>query len=165
MKIAITGTHGAGKTTLCYLMAAHYKKMGKNVKVIDEVARDCPFPLNEDMTDQTASWIYHEHSKREIEADGKYDIVICDRTKADSLVYGTYFSLNNLPPNYFNEYNKVILVKPDLKLKTDGTRSPDLIFQQVMGELFDRYAEDYEIIRIKSSDIFDEGNKWKQYCL
>lgn len=165
MKIAITGTHGAGKTTLCYLMAAHYKKLGKNVKVIDEVARDCPFPLNENMTPKTVWWIYHEHSKRELDADEKYDIIICDRTKRDSLIYGRYFNLNPLPNNCFKDYDKVILVEPDLKLEEDITRSGDVIFQEQIKGLFKANALDYPHIEIKSSDIFSEEEKWKQYCL
>src|SRR6187402_3717402 len=85
--IAITGTHGTGKTTLSFQLAAEYKKLGANVKVIQEVARCCPFPLNEHMTRETALWIYHEHSKKELEACRDHDVVICDRTKFDSFVY------------------------------------------------------------------------------
>lgn len=50
MKIAIVGTHGIGKTTLAYQIACEAKKKGKNATVINEIARRCPFPLNDEQT-------------------------------------------------------------------------------------------------------------------
>ena len=87
-KIAITGTHGAGKTTLCFMMAGYYKKLGYNVNVVQEVARKCPFPINENMSEEAVLWIYHEHVKTELEVSRNHDIVISDRTFYDSFIYG-----------------------------------------------------------------------------
>ncbi|MBT7461465.1 MAG: hypothetical protein HN685_02135, partial [Waddliaceae bacterium] len=46
-RIAVFGTHGAAKTSLVYKLAAHFKMANKNVKVIHETARQCPFPINQ----------------------------------------------------------------------------------------------------------------------
>ena len=46
MKIAFIGTHGVGKTTLCYDLAALLKRQGLNVDVVKEVARLSPLPIN-----------------------------------------------------------------------------------------------------------------------
>ena len=46
MKLAFIGTHGVGKTTLCYDLAAALKKQGVNVDIVKEVARLSPLPIN-----------------------------------------------------------------------------------------------------------------------
>ena len=47
-KIAITGTHGVGKTTMAMQMASEIKSGDPSlrVNVLPEAARMCPFPLN-----------------------------------------------------------------------------------------------------------------------
>ena len=173
MIITIIGTHGTGKTTLSYLMASYYKKQGKNVKIIQETARNCPFPLNEKMTIETCLWIYHEHSKKELEAKRNHDIVICDRSSFDSFVYAK--NLNLFCDNFDNlynsalhhlktAYNKVILVKPDIPLVSDGIRSSDHSFQFEIDLLFEQLTKNVPLTRIFSSDIISESQKWKNYC-
>ena len=46
IKIAFVGTHGVGKTTLCYELAAWMKKREARVDMVREVARRCPLPIN-----------------------------------------------------------------------------------------------------------------------
>ena len=48
MKVAFIGTHGVGKTTLAYGLAMRLKQLGANVGFLEEVARRCPFPINEE---------------------------------------------------------------------------------------------------------------------
>ena len=49
MKIGISGTHGTGKSFLVYELANKYKLdyPNKEVTVITEVARQCPFEINQ----------------------------------------------------------------------------------------------------------------------
>jgi len=171
--IAITGTHGTGKTTLAFKMAAHYKQLGHNVKVVQEVARSCPFPINDKMTLDTCLWIYHEHSKKELEAQKDHDIVICDRTYFDSFIYAEVLKIS---PDWISEkkeylledipydYGQIILVRPDSKIKDDGIRDLDKKFQKKIDECFYRNRS-YGTIEIKSSDIFSPKETWKQYCI
>ena len=43
MKIAVIGSHGTFKTTLIYFLAGVLKAKGRNVGIIPEVARACPY--------------------------------------------------------------------------------------------------------------------------
>lgn len=173
MKIAIVGTHGTGKSTLSYLLASHYKKQGKNVKIIQEVARSCPFPINHGMTVDAAKWIYLEHSKKELEAESKHEIVIGDRSVYDSFVYACYFDLNSvelinldlLAFEHLSKYDRLIFVRPDIPLQTDGTRSTDEDFQRDIDIIYSELIQEINHIEIKSSQIFDPEESWKQYCL
>ena len=89
MKIGIMGTHGTGKSGLALKMAAQLKAdhPGEQVGVVSEVARDCPYPVNRDTTEIAQRWIWHTQFIREIEAQGKNEIIVCDRTVLDSLAY------------------------------------------------------------------------------
>ena len=172
MKIAIIGTHGTGKSTLSYLMAAHYKKEGKNVKVVQEVARTCPFPINHWMTKEAALWIYLEHSRKELEAEHKHDVVVCDRSVYDSFAYAKYFGLIDAELESFEEaafkhlytYDKLIFIRPDMPIQTDGIRPTDKEFQQGVDEIIRKRIEPLNVTEIKSSEIFEEFN-WTLLCL
>ncbi len=166
--IAITGTHGTGKTTLSFLLAAEYKKLGANVKIIQEVARSCPFPLNDKMIKETALWIYHEHSKKELEACRDHDVIICDRTSFDSFVYAEAMKIQGLGQekyaamHHIYEYSELYLVRPDYAwdIKNDGIRSMDLDFQSEVDHLFSIYIDKFLPEQIKSSQIFDKDKAW-----
>lgn len=171
MKIAIVGTHGTGKSTLSYLLAAEYKKRGKNVKIVQETARNCPYPVNELMSQEAALWIYYEQSKKELEATHKFEIVICDRSSLDSLIYAKYFKVNyniieteKIALNHLKTwYDDVFFVRPDGPLKGDGFRSESHSFQDGIDDIFLEYMKDIDCTEIFSSMIFKE-DKWKQFC-
>lgn len=171
-KIAITGTHGAGKTTLCFMMAGYYKKLGYNVNVVQEVARKCPFPINENMSEEAVLWIYHEHVKTELEVSRNHDIVISDRTFYDSFIYGRYFDiksqnlfmLDNCVYNQLLSYNKIFLVTPDIPVKGDGTRMVDKKMQMDVHENFLSAFKDVDYTSILSTEIFDMRETWQSYC-
>lgn len=170
--IAVTGTHGTGKTTLTFNLASHYKEQGLNVKIIQEVARFCPFPLNKEMTKETAQWIFFEHSKKELEACKDHEVVICDRTSFDSFVYAEFLDLpihENIikyAKQSLNLYDSLYFVRPNVscKILNDGIRSTDIDFQYQIDRLFFKHLKPINYIPINSSQIFDKGNSWKQYC-
>lgn len=58
-KIAFIGTHGVGKTTLCYGLAARLKARDVSLEIVHEVARRCPLPINEATTVAAQAWILH----------------------------------------------------------------------------------------------------------
>lgn len=172
MKIAIIGTHGTGKTTLSYQIAAYYKAQGKNVKIVQEVARSCPFPINEKMTVKSAKWIYLEHARKELEAS-KYEVIICDRSVYDSFAYAEYFEISDaLLQKYrktalsqLDEYDRIIFVRPDSYIHDDKMRSIDLEFQTSVDAIFHESLINKETIQIPTSIIFSKDSKWMQYCL
>ena len=45
-KLAFVGSHGVGKTTLCYGLAARLKARDMSLEVVREVARRSPLPIN-----------------------------------------------------------------------------------------------------------------------
>src|ERR1035437_6758123 len=79
MKVAFIGTHGVGKTTLCYDLAAALKKRDLTVELVREVARECPLPINRETTLKAQAWILHTQIAWELQAEAKADVVFCDR--------------------------------------------------------------------------------------
>lgn len=85
--VAVCGVHGSGKSCIMGKLEKHYKSHGNSVYVVNEVARDCArkFPLG---TLQLQRKIWYEHWRREMEAaKSGVDIVLCDRSVMDNLVY------------------------------------------------------------------------------
>lgn len=172
MKICLVGTHGTGKSTFSYILGAHYKKKGKNVKIIQEVARNCPFPLNSGMTKQACLWIYHYHILKEIEYESKSEILICDRSYFDCFIYSKYFKINLGDHDYLiqaghrnlsKEYDKIIFIRPDIPIQEDGFRSTDKNFQKGIDKLFVEILDTIPHTVIPSSEIFHKDNLWTKY--
>lgn len=72
LKVAFVGTHGVGKTTLCFDLAAQLKRLDLGVDIVKEVARRCPLPINEETTLDAQAWILHTQIAEEIEASSQY---------------------------------------------------------------------------------------------
>ena len=58
-KIALIGSHGVGKTTLCYDLAARLKRRDLEVHLVAEIARSCPLPINTETTLDAHNQIVH----------------------------------------------------------------------------------------------------------
>lgn len=85
--IAISATSGCGKTTCVYSLATYLKKKGKNVVVLNELARECPFEINQTAEDRTQLWLVYKQMCRELELMDRYDYVISDRSVFDPIAY------------------------------------------------------------------------------
>ena len=98
--IAFSGTHGTGKTTAVYALAAEMKKAVKGeVGIILETARRCPFPIckaGEEMVEDAQLWIFAEQIRCELEAAQRYDLVISDRTAVDCIAYSSVGGFHEL---------------------------------------------------------------------
>lgn len=113
--IAFSGSHGVGKSTASYLLAAQFKLAGISVSVVDEIARECPLKINKEATELTQYWIMSTQIKREIEIMHKYDYIICDRSVFDPLAYAKTLDIiqdefYSLIANYIKKYYHVIYV-------------------------------------------------------
>jgi nicotinamide riboside kinase len=90
-KIALISTHGTGKTTLCFEVAAELKKRGLKVKVFSEIAAaayEQGIPINENTTLPAQMYILMQHITEELRASIRnYQVVVCDRSVFDNLVY------------------------------------------------------------------------------
>ena len=170
MKISVIGTHGTGKTTLTYLLAAYAKKLGKNARVINETARSCPFPLNEGFSIDGAYWIVTTQIQKELSAKAaKTEYIICDRASIDPVMYldagsfkhDAYEDLRSFAENWMKTYDLLIWIHPeDRPLSYDGIRSTDITFQQNVHNAFCNWIKknkfEKNLITIDASVVFNE---------
>jgi thymidylate kinase len=149
MKIAFIGTHGVGKTTLAYELCNELKKQSLDVGFIDEIARRCPFPINESTSLEAQTWILSTTIARELELAKIYPNVICDRSVLDNYVYlqhkfGNIRELHALASYWVRTYDLLFKVPFTRKyLRPDGVRSVDFDFQEgIEEELLSLLKED-----------------------
>lgn len=176
-KICCIGTHGAGKTTLTYQLAAYYKTKGKNVKIINETARSCPFPINLQFNAHGAMWIIHSLIKKELEAISRLaTLIVCDRATIDTIMYAQATgslvghqmkNLQKMAEDWMDTYDKIYYIRPGDNLAIpDGIRSTDENFRKKVEDNFDDWMErcnmaiQNKIVIIKSEDIFAKQNCW-----
>jgi len=166
MKIGICGCHGSGKTTKAKELHDHYVDLGKTVIVVDEVARSCPHTLR---TVKAQEWIWYQQMS--LERHAMYildvDVIICDRTVMDNLMY--YHDLLNETPwrlltkeyewqiwdrwhelyqqaiEWMPTYDKVIRLPLNLEyLKADDPIRPKSEeYARRIDALFDRFVDSY----------------------
>ena len=176
-KIAIMGVHSAGKTSLAYILSAHFKMRGINVKLIHESVREnCPFPINADANLGTCLWNFHTQFLNELEAEAQgYELAICDRSVLDTFVY--FHAVNpessitraavRQASEWLTTYDVFICLEPteDIELQNDGFRATDREYQQIINQGFKRALVDYagnienRIMYASSEDVFDDARR------
>ena len=140
-KLAFIGSHGVGKTTLCFGLAARLKARDLSLDVVHEVARRCPLPINESTSLEAQAWIVHTQIAEELVAQSRYPFVICDRSVIDNYVYlqiarGAVPTLDRLVADWISTYDQLFLVPILGPPQDDGLRAVDPGFQsQVEGRL------------------------------
>ena len=150
-KIAFIGSHGVGKTTLCYGLAARLKTRDVAVEVVHEIARRCPLPINEETSVAAQSWILHTQIAEELVAMARYPAVICDRSVLDNYIYlllsaGRQDGLDALVQTWTRSYSLLVHVPVIETPSPDGIRSANPAFQlaveeRLMRELAERGVE------------------------
>jgi nicotinamide riboside kinase len=135
MKIALMGSHGVGKTTLCFELAAQLKRRNADVEMVREVARKCPLPINRETTVQSQEWILHTQIREEIAARSAHEWVICDRSVLDNYCYLVYSAgsvdlWERMLDYWLPSYGLLVLVPIWTRPSYDGVRSIDPHFQQ-----------------------------------
>lgn len=138
-KIAFIGSHGVGKTTLCYGLAARLKARDLAVEVVHEVARRCPLPINEESSLESQSWILHTQVSEELVAQHRYPVVVCDRSVLDNYVYlllaaGRRPGLEALVASWTPTYDLLVHVPILEEPSPDGIRSADPAFQRAVED-------------------------------
>ncbi|MFO7566970.1 MAG: ATP-binding protein [Enhygromyxa sp.] len=139
LKIGFIGTHGVGKTTLCYGLAARLKACDVVLDIVHEVARRCPLPINEQTSLAAQSWILHTQISDELIAAARHPVVICDRSVLDNYVYlllagGRSPAIDGLIDWWLQSYSRLIYVPIVAAPLADGMRSTDLAFQRAVDE-------------------------------
>jgi nicotinamide riboside kinase len=160
-KIAFIGTHGVGKTTLCYGLAARLKALDVSLELVHEVARRCPLPINEETSLASQSWILHSQIAAESVAEVQYDVVICDRSALDNYVYlllaeGHQDHLDGLVDRWMGTYDLLVHVPVIEAPSPDGVRSNDpgfqLAIEQRLTEELERRSLDYVELDVSDRD-------------
>jgi nicotinamide riboside kinase len=130
MKIAFIGTHGVGKTTLCYEMAACLKRDGLNVDMVKEVARMSPLPINRQTSLEAQTWILMTQVAEEIRSSAQHDVVLCDRSVLDNYAYlvracGRQPPLEPFLDSWMRSYDVLFKVPILGRADADGVRDTD----------------------------------------
>lgn len=150
LKLAFVGTHGVGKTTLCYDLAAQLKRLDLGVELVKEVARRCPLPINEDTTLDAQAWILHTQIAEELEASARYEAVICDRSVLDNYAYlvhrvGRRADLDALVGNWIGGYHALFKVPVMSAPSYDGMRAVSRTFQLEIDSTIDRLLVEFDV--------------------
>jgi nicotinamide riboside kinase len=158
-KIAFVGSHGVGKTTLCYGLAARLKARDIACEVVHEVARRCPLPINRNTTAAAQAWILHNQIAEELVAGERYPVVICDRSVLDNYVYlllaaGRQEMLDHLVDAWVRTYALLVEVPIVDEPSPDGIRSSDPSFQREVEERLGRELRRRELptVRLDPAD-------------
>jgi nicotinamide riboside kinase len=150
LKVAFVGSHGVGKTTLCFDLAAQLKRLDLGVELVKEVARRCPLPINEGTTPDAQAWILHTQMAEEIAAAAMYEVVICDRSVLDNYAYlvarvGRRPELDPLVQNWVRTYDALFKVPILSAPSFDGTRAVSPSFQIEIDDAIDRLLEEFGV--------------------
>ncbi len=133
MKIAFVGSHGVGKTTLCFDLAAQLKRRGINVDMVKEVARASPLPVNRKTSREAQLWILTTQVAEEIRAASHSDVVVCDRAALDNYAYfflacGRDLAVERFVLMWMKTYDLLIRVPVLAEVQEDGFRDTDTVF-------------------------------------
>jgi nicotinamide riboside kinase len=158
IKIAIVGSHCVGKSELWKRLYAYFYEKGINIGLLGEIARKCPYPINEDTTIRAQNWILKEQKKEEAELMKAYDVLLTDRGTIDNFAYGLRVAVkNSLDENLINEmerevfehsksYSALLFIQPfdAKKLKSDKIRSVDPKWRKEMHEEIDKIIKRFK---------------------
>ena len=163
MKVALIGTHGVGKTTLCFELAARLKRRDVDVEMVREVARRCPLPINRETSTAAQGWILHTQMAWELEAEAttrsSSATARCSTTTATSYhAAGPQPSWEPLLAAWLPTYNVLIKVPLWTTPRWDGVRDTDLAFQRDIDALLDEQLQRRGLDALRL-DV-DERERW-----
>ncbi|MBM3287077.1 MAG: ATP-binding protein [Candidatus Eisenbacteria bacterium] len=150
LKVAFLGSHGVGKTTLCFELAAVLKRRDFRVDMVKEVARSCPLPLNRGTTIDAQAWILHTQIAREIEAAVHHDVIVCDRSVLDNYAYlvskfGRVSVFDSLIATWLPTYGLLVKVPIVTPPRFDGIRDTQGDYQQEIDKMIEGLIRDFRI--------------------
>lgn len=145
IKVAFIGTHGVGKTTLCYDLGAVLKKKGLHVDLVKEVARLSPLPINRQTSLDAQLWILTTQIAEEIRSAARHEVVICDRSVLDNYAYMVFAAgrqrwLEPLVNRWMKSYDLLFKVPISGGVAADGVRDTDEFFMRQIDRLVDELA-------------------------
>lgn len=152
VKVAFIGSHGVGKTTLCFELASVLKEHRVNVDIVKEVARQCPLPINRNTSLEAQTWILTTQIAEEIRATSQNAFVVCDRSVLDNYAYmicacGRQLALEPMIESWFGTYDLLfkVPVSSASVVPDDGVRDTELDFRQRIDRLVDALIEEKRV--------------------
>lgn len=150
MKVAFIGTHGVGKTTLCYDMVACLKRRGVNADMVKEVARLSPLPINRQTSLDAQIWILMTQVAEEIRSAAQHEVVVCDRSVLDNYAYlaracGRQPELEAFVVYWMRSYDRLFKVPVTGLAPPDGVRDVDDRFVTGIDALVDELLAEHAI--------------------
>jgi nicotinamide riboside kinase len=147
LKVAFIGTHGVGKTTLCYDLAAALKRQGVHVDMVKEVARLSPLPINRQTSLDAQTWILMTQVAEEIRSAAHHQVVVCDRSALDNYAYmalacGRQPVFERLAVHWMRTYQLLFKVPIAGPPSPDGIRDTDELFMRAIDRLVDQLLEE-----------------------
>jgi nicotinamide riboside kinase len=142
LKVAFIGTHGVGKTTLCYDLASLLKRQGVHVDIVKEVARLSPLPINQKTSLDAQTWILMTQVAEEIRSAAHHEVVVCDRSVLDNYAYmvlacGRQPALERFVMHWMKTYEVLFKVPISGAPSADGVRDTDEFFMRSIDQLVD----------------------------
>jgi len=150
MKIAFIGTHGVGKTTLCYDLAALLKRQGIDADIVKEVARLSPLPINRQTSLEAQTWILMTQVAEEIRSEAQHRAVVCDRSVLDNYAYlaracGRQAAIERFVDYWLGTYDLLFKVPMIGTATADGVRDTDERFVHDIDTLVDQLLAEKQI--------------------
>ncbi len=167
-KYAFCGSHGTGKSSATSYLASILKQHNrtKSVKVIEENIREVSKLFGNKLNSpdfQRLAMIDHLH--KELTAEQIYDIIVCDRSAIDTLVYGLVYHIE-LPSEYFSlamnhlsTFDHIFFVRPDsldAHIADDGYRDTNIDIRNEVDKQFERMLKLWggKYTEVRTADIF-----------
>lgn len=158
-----------GKSTMAYSLCSFLKKLGKNVVVLNELARECPFDINQKAEDKTHIWLATKQVTKELEYSDLYEYVITDRSVLDAFAYGSVlandknWSFKKLEPylveHIKNNYKCLYILEPrafNFNVE-DGVRDTNETFRlevhKALVDILEKNKIEYTMV-FNNVDIF-----------
>ena len=143
MKIAFIGTHGVGKTTLCFDLAGMLKRHDVHVDIVKEVARLSPLPINRKTSLEAQLWILSTQVAEEIRSAAQHAVVVCDRSVLDNYAYmvfaaGRQRAIERFMAWWMKSYDILFKVPICGAAAADGVRDTDEFFMRTIDQLVDQ---------------------------
>jgi len=151
VKVAFIGTHGVGKTTLCYDLAALLKRRDLSVDIVKEVARLSPLPINRKTSLDAQTWILTTQVAEEIRSSSQHQVVVCDRSVLDNYAYmvlacGRQKGIERFVDHWMKTYDLLFKVPMSAgAVSPDGVRDTDEFFMRSIDQLVDTLLAEKKI--------------------
>jgi nicotinamide riboside kinase len=144
MRIAITGAHGVGKSTLAARLAGEFGIPELPTPGRTLAARGLPINRSATVTSQTAAWLFQYRLEREqvawvasrslidvwaytVQTSVRKDLDLVEQALLEELAKATPLAL-------FEAYDELIYVPPRIPLIADAVRSDESSFQREIDE-------------------------------